>query len=95
MDDVINEALAKEPSEEALQRAKSRNLAAFSRGTERLGVFGGQSDVLAQSMTYGGSPDSYLSKVKIIANANVSAVKAAGRKWPKANHYTMLVKPCT
>jgi zinc protease len=93
MDAVINEALTKGPSADELKRAKSRNLAGFSRSIERLGGMGGRSDVLAQSMTYGGSPDAYLDKLEIMANASTADVKAAGQRWLNANHYTMLVKP--
>jgi zinc protease len=39
-----------------LDRVKTRQLAAFIRGIERVGGFGGKSDVLAASQIYDGSP---------------------------------------
>ncbi len=63
------------------------------RGIETLGGFGGRSDVLAESMTYGGSPDAYLDRLQVMATAKATDVKAAANKWLRANHYTMLVKP--
>jgi zinc protease len=63
MDAVINELLTKGVTAEDLQRMQNRNLADFLRGTERLGGFGGRSDILANSMTYGGSPDFYLTQL--------------------------------
>jgi zinc protease len=93
MDTVLNETLASGPTAAELQRIKTINMADFLRGIERLGGFGGRSDVLAQSMTYGGKPDAYLDELETMANATPAAVKATANKWLKANHYTMLVNP--
>lgn len=93
MDAVIQEALDKGVTGEELQRSQNRNLAGFLRGAERLGGFGGRSDILAESMTYGGSPDFYLTRLEWMAKATPEQVKATANKWLKANHYTMLVKP--
>lgn len=93
MDSVVNEALEKGVTTEELERSQNRNLADFLRGTERLGGFGGRSDILAESMTYGGSPDFYLNRLESMATATPADVKAAANKWLRANHYTMLVKP--
>ncbi len=93
IDQVLNEVLTKGVSEEELKRSQSRNLADFLRGTERLGGFGGRSDILAESMTYGASPDFYLKRLEAMATAKPADVKAAANKWLRANYYTMLVKP--
>ena len=93
MDAVIGEALDKGITAEEIQRSQNRNLAAFLRGTERLGGFGGRSDILAESMTYSGAPDFYLQRLEWMATAAPAQVTAAANKWLKANHYTMLVKP--
>ena len=93
MDLVVNEALEKGVTAEEIQRSQNRNLAEFLRGTERLGGFGGRSDILAESMTYGSSPDFYLNRLEWMATAAPADVKTTANKWLKANHYTMLVKP--
>ena len=93
MDAVVNELIEKGPTPEELQRARTRVLAGFLRGAERLGGFGGRSDVLAESMTYGGKPDAYLDKLEVMAKAQPADVRAAGQKWLRSNHYTMVVKP--
>ncbi|HEV2864168.1 MAG TPA: pitrilysin family protein [Pyrinomonadaceae bacterium] len=92
-DAVINELIEKGPTPEELQRARTRTLAEFLRGAERLGGFGGRSDVLAESMTYGGRADAYLDKLEVMAKAQPADVRAAGQKWLRANHYTMVVRP--
>jgi zinc protease len=93
IDAVVNELLEKGVTAEELQRMQNRNLANFLRGSETLGGFGGRSDILAESQTYGGSPDFYLNRLEAMATATPADVKTAANKWLRANHYTMLVKP--
>ncbi|HZG50609.1 MAG TPA: insulinase family protein, partial [Pyrinomonadaceae bacterium] len=93
IDAVLGEMLEQGASEEELRRMKNVNLANFLRGAERLGGFGGRSDILAESMTYGGTPDYYLQRLEAMANATPADVRAAANRWLRANHYTMTVKP--
>ncbi|HEX8397960.1 MAG TPA: pitrilysin family protein [Pyrinomonadaceae bacterium] len=93
IDAVVNELLEKGVSDEEVRRMQNRNLANFLRGSETLGGFGGRSDILAESQTYGGSPEFYLNRLEAMATATPTDVKTAANKWLRANHYTMLVKP--
>ncbi len=93
MDRVLAELLDKGPTSAELQRVKTRELADFSRSLERVGGFGGRSDVLAESMTYGGKPDAYLDRLELFATSTPADVKAAANRWLRANHYTMTVNP--
>ncbi|HET7898876.1 MAG TPA: insulinase family protein, partial [Flavisolibacter sp.] len=93
LDAVVNEFLQSGPTMEELQRTNAQIQAAFIRGKERLGGMGGRSDVLAESMTYGGKPDAYLDKLELMAKAKPVDVKAAAKEWLDANHYTMVVNP--
>ncbi|WP_312549816.1 pitrilysin family protein [Massilia sp.] len=93
LDAIVAEALDKGPSAAELARVKTSSLAGFSRSIERLGGMGGRSDVLAESMTYGGTPDAYLDRLEQMAKATPAEVKAAGQRWLRANHYTMTVRP--
>ena len=94
--DAVDRAtlIAKGPTAEELQRAQSRKLADFVRGMERLGGFGGRSDVLAESMTFGGKPDAYLDRLERLAHGDARRdVQKAAKTWLDAPHYTLLVKP--
>jgi zinc protease len=93
IDRIVAELLQQGPAEGELQRARSRMLANFTRGAERLGGFGGRSDILAQSMTYDGRPDGYLDRLERLATATATDVRDTGRKWLDAPHYTLLVSP--
>lgn len=90
MDKILNELLEKGPTDEEIQRAQNRNLAAFLRGNETLLR---RSGVLAESMLYGGSPDFYLNRLETMATAKPADIKTVANKWLRANNYTMVVKP--
>jgi zinc protease len=93
MDAVIGELVQQGPSPDELRRAQSRALGDFVRGMERLGGFGGRSDILAESLTYDGTTDGYLDRLEQLARATPADVRAAAKKWLDTFHYTLLVTP--
>jgi zinc protease len=93
IDAAIADLIEKGPTAAELQRAQSRWLASFVRDTERLGGFGGRADVLAESMTFGGSPNAYLTRLEVMAKATPADVQKAAKRWLSEHHYTLLVKP--
>jgi zinc protease len=93
IDAIVGDLLAKGPTAEEVQRAQTRNLAAFVRGLEALGGFGGRADVLAESQTYGGKPDAYLDRLEGMAKATPADVQKVAKAWLDAPHYTLLVNP--
>ena len=93
MDAVLNALIETGPAPEPVRRSQIGNLAGFSRSIERLGGYGGRSDLLAEHMTYAGQPDAYLNRLEAMATATPAQVKAAAQKWLRAHHYTMTVRP--
>ncbi len=93
IDRIVGDLLRQGPGEPELQRARSRVLSAFSRRAERLGGFGGRSDILAESATFGGDPTAYLANLERTARATAATVQRAGRRWLDAPAYTMVVTP--
>ncbi|MCJ7628447.1 MAG: insulinase family protein, partial [Longimicrobiales bacterium] len=59
IDEEIERFLKTGPTETELERIKTIFYAGFVRGVEKIGGFGGKSDVLAECEVFGGSPDSY------------------------------------
>ncbi len=47
------------PTKDELERAKTQFEAGFIRGIERIGGFGGKSDILAHNFVFTGQPDYY------------------------------------
>ncbi|MGD9588900.1 MAG: M16 family metallopeptidase [Pyrinomonadaceae bacterium] len=93
IDAVISEALQSGLTSDEVQRTQNRILAGFLRGSESLGGFGGRSDILAGSETYGGSPEAYLDRLEIFARSTPEQIKTTANKWLKNRHYTMVVNP--
>ncbi|HEX5155094.1 MAG TPA: pitrilysin family protein [Parafilimonas sp.] len=93
MDSVVNKILRDGISKDELEKARNRYLADFSRRMERTGGMGGRSDVLAESMTYGGSATAYLDKLEWIGTSKPADIKSSAQKWLSLPHYTLRVNP--
>ncbi len=85
--------VAKGPTEDELARARTARLAAFIRGVERIGGFGGKSDVLAQGQVYGGDPASYRKATGWVKAATPALVQAASRRWLTDGVAVLTVRP--
>jgi predicted Zn-dependent peptidase len=93
LDEELQRLLAEGPSAEELERAKVTTRAGFVRGIERIGGFGGKSDVLAQCAVYAGKPNCYQTELADIDAATPASVQAAARKWLGVGSHTLTVQP--
>ena len=93
VDEELAKFLAEGPTEEELRRVKSTDVAGFVRGVERIGGFGGKSDILAQSQVYGGSPDFYKTSLRRRQEASAEDVKRAARSWLSDGVYKLEITP--
>jgi len=59
IDEELAKFIAEGPTENELQRVKAQYMSNFIRGSERIGGFGGKSDILIRNEVFGGSPDYY------------------------------------
>jgi zinc protease len=85
--------LASGPTAEELQRVKTAALARFTRGIERIGGFGGKSDVLAESQVYGGRPDFYRTRLERVQKATAADLWNAAKRWLGDGVYVLDVHP--
>jgi zinc protease len=94
---VVDEEMARlikeGPSKDELDRVKMETLSGFIRGAERIGGFGGKSDILAESEVFGGSPDFYKTNLMRIRGATGKAVQAAAKKWLTDGDLVLEVRP--
>jgi zinc protease len=94
---AVNEELARllkdGPTADELSRALLGKRAAFIRGIERIGGFGGSSDVLASGMVYGGDPSYYKKTFASFAAATPEAVRKAAAAWLSDGVYILTVTP--
>jgi len=93
VDDELARLLAKGPTQEELHRARAGYLADFVRGSERIGGFGGKSDILAMNQTYRGEPDFYQTTLKTVRQATIRDLHNAAKTWLTQDVYILEVDP--
>lgn len=91
--EVLEEFLEKGVTEQELQRVKSEYFADFIKGMERIGGFGGKSDVLAEAYVYGGSPEKYKDLLKWIAAATPADINKTAKAWLSSGKHTIICTP--
>ena len=94
---AISEEVAKfikdGPTAEEVKRARVAIEAAFVRGAERIGGFGGKADILAECATYVGKPDCFEDSLATIEAATPASIKSAAIGVMRPEHYTLTVLP--
>jgi len=85
--------LAKGPTTAELQRTKAGKIAGFVRGIERIGGFGGKSDVLAMNETFRGDPGFYQTPLKYTREATLRDVQRAAKQWLTDDVYILEIQP--
>ncbi len=93
VDEELATLLRAGPSEAELLQVQSVALSGFVRGIERIGGFGGKSDLLAQSEVMGGSPDFYKTNLKWIREAKPEQIKKAAHQWLSDGVFNLEVHP--
>jgi predicted Zn-dependent peptidase len=81
------------PTVAEVERFKTRAIANFVRGAERVGGFGGKSDILAENQTYFGDPGAWKTRLDRIRAATPEALAAAGRRWLTDGSFTLEITP--
>lgn len=85
--------LAKGPTKDELDRARTAILAGFIRHVERIGGFGGKSDVLAAGQVYAGDPAVYKKHLAWVKAATPAQVLDAARRWLSDGVHVLTVHP--
>ena len=93
VDEEVARFLAEGPTPAELERSKAGKLAGFVHSIERIGGFGGKSDVLAMNETYRGSPDFYQTPLKYLRAATAAEVQRAAKQWLTDDVYILEVHP--
>ncbi len=94
---AINEELARflkdGPAPQEVERVRTQYMANFIRGVDRIGGFGGTSDVLAQSQVYLGDPAAYKIKLARVREATPAKLQQAAERWLSDGVYTLEIHP--
>jgi zinc protease len=93
VDEELARFLGGGPTAEEVARAKTGLYADLVRGLERIGGFGGKSDVLATGMVYTGDPHAYKRMMTNVLAATPEQVKQVAAKWLSQGSYVLEVRP--
>lgn len=92
-DEELQALMKSGPTEAELRLAKTTILAQYTRMIERVGGFGGKSDLLASCQTYTGNPDCYKVYLQRIKDATPASVKKAMNDWLSSGDFILQVNP--
>ncbi len=81
------------PTEAELKRVKASYFADFIKGLERIGGFGGTSDILASNETYFGDASNYKKTLKYVQDATIEDLKATAQKWLTKGKHILICNP--
>jgi zinc protease len=93
VDEEMARFLNEGPDPKELERVKTQFVAGFIRGVDRIGGFGGKSDVLAHGQAFLGDADAYKIQLKRVQDATVQDLKSAARRWLADGVYVLEVHP--
>lgn len=93
VDQELARLLAAGPTPAEVRRVKTQHRAEFIRGVERIGGFGGKSDVLALGEVFAGRPDFYKTRLDRVARATSAQLQGSARRWLSDGVYNLEVRP--
>jgi zinc protease len=93
IDQELARFLAAGPTAAEMRRVKTQYQAGFIRGVERIGGFGGKSDVLAQGEVFAGRPDFYKVQLERVQRATPARLLATAKQWLTDGVYSLEVHP--
>ena len=93
IDEELAKFLEQGPDEKELQRVKTEYISGFIRGIERIGGFGGKSDILAMNQVFAEDPSYYKVTLQRIENTTADDLKKAARDWLSDGVYILEVHP--
>jgi len=93
LDQELARFIANGPTQAELDRVKTQDRASFLRSLERVGGFGGVSDILARGQTFLGDPAAYKVQFNRIQRATAADLQAAAKRWLSDGVYVLSVMP--
>ena len=90
---VVHDFIKRGPNSKRLKNAKTSLQAAWIKGLQRVGGFGGKSDILANGEVYLGNPHAYKTLLEIILNATAMELRNTATTWLSDGEYVLTVMP--
>jgi zinc protease len=93
IDEEVQKFLKRGLKKEELDRVKTDFRVNFIRGLEKIGGFGGKSDILASNQVYNNDPGYFKINLDRIANATPKQLQDVAKKWLSDGEYQLEVLP--
>ena len=93
IDEELSRFITGGPTRAEMARVKSKEESDFIASLERIGGFGGKSDILAMNSVYLNDPSYYLVRQSDIHQARYSQIKEAAKAWLSDGEYQLVIEP--
>ena len=93
IDKALHEFIKRGPTKKRLDNTITSLRASWIKGLQRVGGFGGKSDILAKGEVYQGDPGAYKNIISMVFNATAKDLKATAEKWLSDGDYVLTVIP--
>ena len=93
VDEELARLIKDGPTADELERARTNYLATFVRGLDRVGGFGGKSDVLAEGQVFHDNPEAYKERLRYAQEATPAKLQAVAKQWLTDGQYELEIVP--
>ena len=93
IDKALHEFIKRGPTKKRLDNTITSLRASWIKGLQRVGGFGGKSDILAKGEVYQGDPGAYKNLISMVFNATAKDLKGTAEKWLSNGDYVLTVIP--
>ena len=93
MDNTLADFLRKGPNATALKNIRTEVVSGLIFGLQRIGGFGGKSDILATYETFYDDPGAYKDIYEMYMSIPRTEIKNISKDWLSSGEYTLLIQP--
>jgi zinc protease len=93
IDATLQKYLKTGPNNKLLKNTKTSTIAGLTNGLQRIGGFGGKSDILATYQTLYGDAGAFKKILAMYLDTSASDVKKAANKWLSSGDYVLTIVP--
>jgi zinc protease len=93
IDATLEKYLKTGPNSKLLKNTKTSTIAGLTNGLQRIGGFGGKSDILATYQTLYGDAGAFRKILEMYLDTSANEVKAASNKWLSSGDYVLTIVP--
>jgi zinc protease len=93
INEILADFLANGPTADEVKRVKASYFAGFIKGLERIGGFGGKSDILAQNEVFGNDAERYKKTLKLYNSATPADLLATAKRWLSDGRFVLTCTP--